>query len=56
MTQPDSSPAWANGPFIDEIQRAPDLVLAIKAEVDRNPAPGRFLVSGSANLLLALRL
>jgi predicted AAA+ superfamily ATPase len=42
--------------FIDELQRAPDLVLAIKAEVDRNPVPGRFLVSGSANLLLAPRV
>lgn len=42
--------------FIDELQRAPDLVLAIKAEVDRHPAPGRFLISGSANLLLAPRI
>ncbi len=42
--------------FIDEVQRVPELVLAIKAEVDRNPAPGRFLVSGSANLLLAPRI
>jgi len=39
--------------FIDELQRAPDLVLALKAEVDRNPRPGRYLVTGSANLLLA---
>jgi predicted AAA+ superfamily ATPase len=38
--------------FIDELQRAPDLVLALKVEVDRDPRPGRFLVSGSANLLL----
>lgn len=42
--------------FIDELQRVPELVLAIKAEVDRNPTPGRFLVSGSANLLLAPRV
>jgi predicted AAA+ superfamily ATPase len=42
--------------FIDELQRVPDLVLALKAEVDRNPRPGRFLVSGSANLLLAPRI
>lgn len=39
--------------FIDELQRAPGLVLALKAEVDRDSRPGRFLVSGSANLLLA---
>lgn len=42
--------------FIDELQRAPDLVLALKAEVDRDTAPGRYLVSGSANLLLAPRI
>jgi predicted AAA+ superfamily ATPase len=35
---------------IDEIQRAPDLLLAIKARVDRDDAPGQFLVTGSANL------
>ncbi len=39
--------------FIDELQRAPDLALALKAEVDRDRRPGQFLVSGSANLLLA---
>lgn len=42
--------------FIDELQRAPELVLALKSEVDRDPRPGRFLVSGSANLLLAPRI
>lgn len=36
---------------IDELQRAPELVLALKAEVDRDRRPGRFLVTGSANLL-----
>ena len=35
---------------IDEIQRAPDLILAIKAAVDADPRPGRFLLTGSANL------
>jgi predicted AAA+ superfamily ATPase len=35
---------------IDEIQRAPELILAIKESVDRNEAPGRFLLTGSANL------
>lgn len=38
---------------IDEIQRAPDLLLAIKARVDRDRAPGQFLLTGSANLLTA---
>jgi predicted AAA+ superfamily ATPase len=37
--------------FVDEIQRAPDLLLAIKAAVDRDPRPGRFLLTGSANVL-----
>ncbi|MGH3928128.1 MAG: ATP-binding protein, partial [Pseudonocardiaceae bacterium] len=35
---------------IDEIQRAPDLLLAIKASVDRQPQPGRFLITGSSQL------
>lgn len=35
---------------IDEIQRAPELLLAIKARVDRDDAPGQFLLTGSANL------
>jgi hypothetical protein len=42
--------------FVDELQRAPDLVLALKSTVDRDPRPGRFLVSGSASLLLAPRI
>ncbi len=37
---------------LDEVQRVPELLLAIKAEVDRNREPGRFLLTGSANLLL----
>ena len=37
---------------LDEVQRAPDLLLAIKREVDRNRERGRFLLTGSANLLL----
>ncbi|WP_422021679.1 ATP-binding protein [Pyruvatibacter mobilis] len=36
---------------IDEIQRAPGLLLSIKTEVDRNKSPGRFLLTGSANLM-----
>lgn len=38
--------------IIDEVQRAPELLLAIKLEIDRNRQPGRFLLTGSANLLL----
>ncbi|WP_371783297.1 ATP-binding protein [Streptosporangium subroseum] len=40
--------------LIDEVQRVPDLWLAIKHLVDRDPRPGRFLLTGSARLL-ALR-
>ncbi len=36
---------------LDEIQRVPDLLLAIKKHVDRNRQPGRFILSGSANVL-----
>lgn len=36
---------------IDEIQRAPALLLAIKAAVDADPRPGRFLLTGSANVM-----
>src|SRR5699024_8471768 len=37
--------------IIDEIQRAPALMLALKAAVDANRRPGRFLLTGSANVL-----
>jgi predicted AAA+ superfamily ATPase len=36
---------------IDEIQRAPRLLLAIKQSVDSDRRPGRFLLTGSANLM-----
>ncbi len=36
---------------IDEVQLAPDLLRAIKLTVDRDRRPGRFLITGSANLL-----
>lgn len=37
---------------IDEIQRAPEILRAIKRSVDLDRRPGRFLLTGSANLLL----
>jgi predicted AAA+ superfamily ATPase len=37
--------------LIDEIQRVPELWLTIKNAVDRDPQPGRFLLTGSARLL-----
>ena len=36
---------------IDEVQRAPDLLRAIKQSVDQDRRPGRFLLTGSANVL-----
>lgn len=36
---------------IDEAQRAPGLILPLKATVDRDRRPGRFLLTGSADLL-----
>jgi predicted AAA+ superfamily ATPase len=36
---------------IDEIQRTPQLLLAIKKSVDEDRRPGRFLLTGSANLM-----
>lgn len=41
---------------IDEAQRVPELLLAIKAEVDRHRRPGMFLLTGSTRLLGAPRL
>jgi predicted AAA+ superfamily ATPase len=37
--------------IIDEVQRAPDLMLALKRSIDEDRRPGRFLITGSANLL-----
>jgi predicted AAA+ superfamily ATPase len=36
---------------VDEVQREPELLLAIKASIDRDRRPGRFLLTGSADLL-----
>ena len=37
---------------LDEVQREPHLLLAVKRAIDRQRKPGRFLLTGSANLLL----
>jgi uncharacterized protein len=42
--------------ILDEIQRAPELLRAIKHSVDRDRRPGRFVLTGSANLLLMPKL
>lgn len=42
--------------LIDEIQRAPDLLLEIKSIVDSDRRPGQFLLTGSANILTAPKI
>jgi len=42
--------------ILDEIQRAPGLFASIKLEVDRNRYPGRFILTGSTNILLLPKL
>lgn len=41
---------------LDEVQREPDLLHAVKQAIDRRRRPGRFLLTGSANLLLMRRV
>jgi predicted AAA+ superfamily ATPase len=38
--------------ILDEVQRVPTLFTALKVAVDRDRVPGRFLLTGSANVLL----
>jgi predicted AAA+ superfamily ATPase len=35
--------------FVDEYQRVPEVLSALKREVDRDPRPGRFLLAGSVS-------
>lgn len=42
--------------IIDEVQRVPELMLAIKKSVDDDYRPGRFLLTGSANVLTLPRV
>ncbi len=49
--------AGLGGPvIIDEVQLVPALFPALKLSVDRDRRPGRFLLTGSANILLAPRI
>ena len=41
---------------LDEVQRAPELFLALKSAVDRDRKPGRFILTGSSNVLLLPKL
>jgi predicted AAA+ superfamily ATPase len=46
----------SSGAVFDEVQRAPDLLLAMKAVVDRENRTGRFLLTGSNQPHLSARL
>ncbi len=57
LADPEGFVRGLAGPVVlDEIQRAPELFRAIKASVDRDRAVGRFLLTGSANVMLLPRL
>ncbi len=54
--EPDALVRSAARLTLDEVQRSPDLLLAVKRAVDEDRAPGRYLLTGSANLLLMRRI
>ena len=56
LEQPDALAHRAPAMVVDEVQRAPDLLLAIKRIVDEQRQPGRFVLTGSANLLMMERI
>ena len=49
---PESLVGSAMNVTLDEVQREPDLLIAVKRAIDSNRQSGRFLLTGSANLLL----
>ena len=52
LADPDGFLQQFQGPVaIDEIQRAPDLLRAVKKRIDEDRKPGQFLLTGSANVL-----
>ena len=56
-TDPQGFVAGLRGPVVlDEVQRVPDLLPAIKLAVDRDRQPGRFFLTGSADVLLLPRV
>jgi len=42
--------------ILDEVQRVPELISTIKLAVDRDRTPGRFILTGSANILMIPRV
>lgn len=53
---PEALAGGSDAVTLDEIQRAPDLLHAVKIAIDRRRTPGRFLLTGSANLLWMRRV
>lgn len=49
---PDALLGGSQPVTLDEVQREPDLLCAVKRAIDRDRRAGRFLLTGSANLLL----
>lgn len=49
----DGLPARA---ILDEVQRVPEIFSSLKATIDARRAAGRFILTGSANVLLVPRL
>jgi predicted AAA+ superfamily ATPase len=43
---------YGAGAIFDEIQRVPELLSYLQGEVDENPRPGRFILTGSAHFSL----
>jgi predicted AAA+ superfamily ATPase len=49
---PEALVGGADPVTLDEVQREPELLRAVKRAIDRRRRPGQFLLTGSANLLL----
>jgi len=58
QSEPEAVVARADSMVLDEVQRAGDLLVAVKRAVDDDPEhrPGRFVLTGSANLLMMERI
>src|SRR5918996_3949 len=50
--EPETLVGGAQPVTLDEVQREPDLLRAVKRAIDRRRRAGQFLLTGSANLLL----
>jgi uncharacterized protein len=52
LEQPEGLWAGTDRVILDEVQKAPNLLSAVKRVVDRAPGRVKFVLSGSANLML----